>query len=335
MYIMRTEAATRRLWVTWEVHRRSREVSARLGATLCEVVIAGGRPLRYLRCLWRTARLLARSRGTLVFVQSPSIVLAWFAATTAKLFGVTVVVDAHNGGVEPLDGRSRILNAIARAAIRRSALTIVTNSALARRVESMGGVPFVLVDPIPRLPALSMPMGKLPGVVTVVAISTWAQDEPTTELLAAAARLPSGYKLQITGRHRLSSKQLHALPANVRLTSFVPEEAYVQLLRNADLIIDLTTREDCLVCGSYEALAIGKPLVVSDTRALRQLLGNGAVYCRNNANDIAAAVVSAMKQVDELADAAVRRATELEQEWRVRCVSLEARLQLIRNRDET
>jgi len=56
---------------------------------------------------------------------------------------------------------------------------------------------------------------------------------------------------------------------NLTLTAFIDDNAYVTLLYSCDLIVDLTTREDCLVCGAYESVSAEKPLLLSDTTALR------------------------------------------------------------------
>ena len=53
-----------------------------------------------------------------------------------------------------------------------------------------------------------------------------------------------------------------------------------------DATIDLTTRENCLVCGAYQSIAAGKPMVLSKTRALQTFFPAGAVYTDNSAADI-------------------------------------------------
>jgi glycosyltransferase involved in cell wall biosynthesis len=153
---------------------------------------------------------------------------------------------------------------------RRADLTIVTNEPLRQIVEGHGGRAFVLPDRIPALnhAALEPAVEKREG--QVVFICSFAEDEPYEEVIKAGAILEEGMLLHITGSpHRLREGVLRNLPANVRLTGFLPENDYLDLLRRADVLMDLTTREDCLVCGAYEAVALGKPLVLSDTRALR------------------------------------------------------------------
>jgi glycosyltransferase involved in cell wall biosynthesis len=273
-------------------------------------------------------RLLFAARGSIVFVQSPSIVLANLATTFGRLAGVKVIIDAHNGGIDPLDGKYSLLTRFAQRALRKSNLVIVTNAALARQVEAMGVRTFVLTDPMPDFPAASGEAadGSTPARHRIVAICTWASDEPYMELIAAAALLPPGCELAITGRPRLTEAQKAALPPNVRLTGFVSEAEYTRLLRTADVLVDLTTRENCLLCGAYEAVSVHKPLVVSDTAALRELLADAAVYCANDARSIAASITSALELRSTLEQSARQRDSTLRTIWEGRRTELVALL---------
>jgi hypothetical protein len=287
------------------------------------------RIMRYLRALVSTTRVLAQSRGKVVIVQSPSIVLAWYSACTAAVFGFTLIIDAHNGGIEPLEGRYPILRRIAHFAIRKAALTIVTTNDMADQIHRIGGQSFVLVDPIPDIHA---PPGPVNGGAQkfVVAISSWAADEPMEELIAAGGLLPNGVQMSITGRPKLSEEARRNLPSNVRLTHYLSEEAYLALLRDANVVVDLTTRENCLVCGAYEALALARPLVVSDTAALRELLKDGALYTPNVRGDIAATAMQALDRGEALASAARDRSMELQRDWQARRSQLLARFDMLR-----
>ena len=66
------------------------------------------------------------------------------------------------------------------------------------------------------------------------------------------------------------------------------------------MICDLTLKPDCLVCGAYEALALAKPMVLSDNPATREIFGSAAVLTDNSAADIARAVATAVEQRERL-----------------------------------
>ena len=56
------------------------------------------------------------------------------------------------------------------------------------------------------------------------------------------------------------------------------KDEYVSMLYSVDATIDLTNRENCLVCGAYESVAAGKPMILSKTQALMEYFNKGAVY---------------------------------------------------------
>ncbi len=107
----------------------------------------------------------------------------------------------------------------------------------------------VIPDPLPSL----RPSGDgsvIKARPLVVAICGWGQDEPIEDLLASAVGRP--WHLAITGRPRATPE----LPRNVQLTGFLEDEAYGRLLESADLVVVLTTRDETLLSGAWEALAL-------------------------------------------------------------------------------
>src|SRR5205807_6653113 len=140
----------------------------------------------------------------------------------------------------------------------------VSNDALKEVVERTGGTAIVLPD---KLPALGAAADTVLPVPLVVFICTYSIDEPYRDVIEAARLVGPRINVLITGDPR-NFEPDPPLPPHVRLTGFLAEPVYEDLLRQADLVIDLTSAENCLVCGAYEAVALEKPLVTSDTRAL-------------------------------------------------------------------
>ena len=122
----------------------------------------------------------------------------------------------------------------------------------------------------------------------MVSICGWGQDEPIDELLASAAGQP--WDLAVTGRQRAGP----TLAENVNLTGFLDDAAYGQLLASADLVVVLTNRDETLLSGAWEALALGRPLIVSATPALIATFGEDIACVRNDARSIALAIQSAV-----------------------------------------
>ncbi|HWP89498.1 MAG TPA: glycosyltransferase, partial [Burkholderiales bacterium] len=95
----------------------------------------------------------------------------------------------------------------------------------------------------------------------------------------------------ITGRPKLEKIGWRdQVPANVKLTGFLSEHDFDHRLTHADVILDLTTRADCMVCGAYEAAAAQVPMILSDNPPTREYFSKGALFTDNSASSIAALI---------------------------------------------
>lgn len=281
---------SKRLWITWEIQRRNRSLSRQVKAKLYEVIGAGNRLKRYPFQIIRSLKILHNEKPDILFVQNPSIVLAFLSVVTRKLFGVKkLIVDAHNAGIFPLEGRSRILNSITNLIIRRSDAVIVTNKYLADYVKQLGGHAFIIPDPLPVFgDADELPEREV-DVMKATFICTWSDDEPYKELISAAGRLAGDIEISITGKHN-DRINVTDLPDNIFLTGFLDDSDYVNLLHRSDFMIVLTTRDNCLNCGAYESVSLQKPIILSDTEALRSYFHSGVIYTRNDSLSIELAI---------------------------------------------
>jgi glycosyltransferase involved in cell wall biosynthesis len=242
-----------------------------------------------------------------------------------RLTGKPVVIDAHNAGLFPLDGSSTFLTELTNWTVMRAKITIVSNEALAAHVKGLLGTPAILPDPLPIFET-NLPRFRVKGRRNVLSICTWAADEPFLETIAAAKFLEQGTIMYVTGDDRGRLKKLPELPSNVELTGFLSEEAFVSLLHTVDVVIDLTTREDCLVCGAYESVSAGVPLVLSDTTALRNYFGDAALYCDNTSEDIATKINSVLKHHTNHVFLTEKAKSRISTEWLAQKVKLEAML---------
>jgi glycosyltransferase involved in cell wall biosynthesis len=315
------------LFVTWERHRRTREIARAFGATLLEVTASGGRLTRYARLLARTTWALASRRPDVLFVQCPSIVLGVWCALLKPLFRYRLIADLHNEAVEPFNYSFGIYRLLLRLIRRAADVSLVTNDALETIVNGTGGRAFVLPDKVPDLGARQGDTRAPEGAAQVVFICTFAPDEPVLEVIEAARLLGPRVRLQITGNPSPLKRPLE-LPPHVTLTGFLDDESYEALLANADVLIDLTRMDNCLVCGAYEAVALQKPLVTSDTRALRRYFRKGAIYARHDPQSLADAIACAVAGRERLAAEMQELERELRDHWAGRGHALAHLLQL-------
>jgi glycosyltransferase involved in cell wall biosynthesis len=149
----------------------------------------------------------------------------------------------------------------------------------------------------------------------VVIISSFMSDEPIGAIVSAAGMLPE-LQFAFTGDSKRLGWNTCELPPNVRLTGYLAERAFWKLLSQAALVCDLTLKPDCLVCGAYEALALGKPMVLSDNQATREIFGTAAILAGGEAEDIVRAVRTAIEQREQLEDHARRLREGYGAPWR-------------------
>ena len=288
------------IWIAWQEHRRSRELAAALGASLF-TILRGGKYLTRITILsLRTVALLLRLRPGRVIVQNPSMVLASIVCFLKPLFHFKVIVDRHSNfkfeTSTSKDLKYRVFHYLSRYTVRRADLTIVTNSYLKRLVQMWDGRGFVLQDKIPGLYRSRPGLRRLSGEQNIVCICSFSGDEPIDEILQAAGRLDGSLAIYMTGNSReYLRRSQQQLPPNVVFTGFLPESDFISLVVSADAVMALTTKEHILLCGAYEALAAGKPLILSNTSALREYFGDGPVYTENKAAGIAEAIQSVIE----------------------------------------
>ena len=285
------------IWITWEFQRRNYGISSALGWPLNEFDFNSPRLIRYLKSIYKSINVIYHDKPTVVAAQNPSIILAITAILICKLFGKGIIIDAHNSGIYPCEGKNPFLLSIAKWIQKKSDLTIVTNNELKKVVESNGGRAFVLPDRIPEVNNIKrIP---LEGRHAIAYICSFSDDEPYLNVIEAAKLLPPDIKIYITGKYydRLKGKKI---PENVILLGYISDEKYWSLLKSADIIMDLTLRENCLVCGAYEAVAIAQPLILSNTKALKAYFNRGCIYVGSSVASIAKGMICAVDQLDSL-----------------------------------
>ena len=317
------------LAITWEQHRRTRELCSWMGLPLHEVTFNAKRLQRYARLGKQTLRLLSERRPKVVYVQNPSLILATLVLAARPFLGrYKVVMDAHNEAVAPFTHAYWPITSLTRHVLRAADVTIVTNAALADQVRQIGGNPHVLPDRLPTPPFTPTSPLRLDGPLRVMVVATYAADEPIAEIIEAARSLGDQYQLSITGREtKLPAEQRARLPANVRQTGFLSEEAYWELMRDSHIVLDLTLKPNCLVCGAYESLAVLRPMVLTGNPATVDLFGKVAVMTNDHdAKAIADCLQRARAQLSELNDSVMNERPRFEQRWLEHAVRLREKI---------
>lgn len=306
------------LWVTWEEQRRNKEIANAINAEFHEIIVKGGRVKRYLKSLWKTFILYRKTpKPFSVVCQNPSIVLATFSVLASKIFGFKIGIDTHNGGLAlyKMDAKYRWMKWVAKFLQKYADFIIITNEPLRSIVESNKGKAVVLPDKIPVIQKVE-PI-KLQHKYNIFFICSYAVDEPYEEVFKAAAHLDKDVGIYVSGKYegKIDSSKY---PTNVHFMGRVPWDVFDTMLYSVDGTIDLTTREYCLVCGAYETVSAEKPLILSDTVALKTYFNKGAVYTSNDQYSISKAIGELIENKDRLDIEVKALKLELQQDWEQR-----------------
>lgn len=239
-------------------------------------------PWKYAYQAVATVMLLLRRRPRVVFVQSPPSFAPVFVWLCTALTGGHFFIDAHSDAMD-----SRVWTRPAwlhRFVARRAVATVVTNEHHRDLIAAQGGRAVIIRD-VPTTFELGGPPPLADGF-RIMAVNTFAPDEPVGELVAAAAELPS-VSFYVTGDPTRPGFVAPAeIPPNVHFTGFIPDDAYYGLMRASDAVLCLTTREHTMQRGACEALSMGVPIITSDTALLRTYFRRGTVHVRNDRDAI-------------------------------------------------
>lgn len=278
---MSTEMNEKNAWITWERQQRNVSMARVFSADYYEFSKPRNSYIfRVLVNAFLTLKVFLK-KYQIIFVQNPSIVLVAVSVFINVFFRKKLVVDAHNAGVFPFEGKSKLLVAFNNFLLKRSDLVIVSNSSLSRKLSDLGITSIAMPDPIPKLEA-SVRASFDMSPVQVFIVCSWSDDEPIDLYFSLAKSFPN-IEFGISGKVKERYNYLlNDVPENLKLMGFLPENEYFYYLASSETIIDLTTRNDCLVCGAYEAIGAGVPAILSDTTVNRELFIKGIVFSECN-----------------------------------------------------
>ncbi len=297
------------LLVSWiGNHGRSATLAQELGAEA--VFVSSGRTgkastalVRYILQSVRTLWILFKKRPKTTIVMAPPLPLIALAWVVSKLMRSRLIIDAHTGVFNDPKWAWTIGAFLWFA--RRSSVTIVTNRQLVDKLEQAGVKAVSLHDPPVPLPLKGRKdVAASDGLAedSVIVPASFSSDEPIDAIIAAAKELPA-VTFYITGAAPKGfSAGSKKVPANVRFTGYLPDDAYRDLLRSAGMVLALTTRELTMQRAGYEALSYHKPFLTSDTQVLREYFTEGTVFTSPHADDIRAGVLECLKNRDSLAN---------------------------------
>lgn len=235
----------------------------------------------------KTVRLILREKPDVLWIQSPPNILLHICWIIRLLVyrRLVLIADLHNSAF------SRLWFSVpfTRSLLNAFDIVLVHNEEVYRTARDMGireDVLLVLEDKVPDF-GFKDPADGAAETPYFVAPFSFSKDEPLREVLEAAALVP-GVQVRVTGdKTRISDDTLiSGKPANVQFTGFLPTKDYETLIAGAMGILCLTTSDGIQLSSAIEAVASGKPMIVSDTSLLRNLFST-ALFVDNSPSAIA------------------------------------------------
>lgn len=295
-----------RIWITWDDHPRSRTLSYQFGADYIVLDYNGIWVFRYFFLTIRTAYLISRISPDLVFCQNPSLILNFCLCFLKKIYRFRLIADRHTNFAFRHAKSYRLkwilYRVVSNFTIRHSDLTIVTNDFLKKYVECSGGNSAVLPD---MLPAIEVPKSLKDGGdfckgFSFLFVCTFSDDEPYAEVIEAAQTLPGEDRIYISGNYHKGNGISSCPYKNVVFLGFVNDDDYFRYMKSVDAVIVLTSLDYTLNCGAYEAVSLGKPMILSDTETIRNYFEKGCIYTDLSASGIAHSLAMCKENVSRL-----------------------------------
>ena len=270
-------------WISWEKHRRTKELCNYLGIQDTTISSSKSRWLRHPRAIVKTMQHILTQRPSTLIVQCPSLFLGLIASALKPFVGYKLIVDAHSDAVEPDKPAIKKFFFLYKYIHRTADVSIVTNQQNAETIKTFGGRPLVLPDRLFEPPVLkTKPLASKHNMVFVCSFDV---DEPYAEVFEAFKDLKDT-TLYVTGRAPQIVLEQYKEYKNIIFTGYTPLEEYQTLLASVDGILALTTRENCTLCAANEAVSFMQPMIISGSDFLRDYFSKGAVYTNNSASSI-------------------------------------------------
>lgn len=288
-----------KVWIAWEDHRRSRELAKALGMQYKPIFTKyKNRFVRYPILSYFTFNIILAIKPKVIVCQNPSIILTTMLCFVKKIFNFKLIVDRHtNFKFKTLNSKNPkwyFFHLLSRYTIKAADLTIVTNEPLKKIVNDWGGNGFVLQDKLPEMSVGSMRY--LEGVFSYIFVCTYSDDEPYEKVVEAFQRLERDKHLYITGNFKKWKSYMNGgvkLADNIHLTGFLSEEDYQSLIKSVDVVIVFTELEYVLNCGAYEGMSVEKPLILSNTKTIKDYFKKGVIHTDLDIDSISEALIKA------------------------------------------
>jgi len=248
-------------------------------------------PLRYVSHAIATWRVLGRDRPGVVIAITPPVFAPLVAFLWCKVNGAKLVMDCHTTAFHSRKwGWALPLH---RWLARSSAVVTVHTERARDEVSEWTAATLLLPDDVPDA-AIAEPQPRATRDRIVVAGSLDEQ-EPVAATIEAARLLPN-VEVVFTGDvARLPPKLRRSAPANAVFTGWIAYPKFMGTLQSADVVAVFSLDPEIMNRAAFEAVGLGKPLVLSDLALLRARFADAAAFCSNESAEMAKALRQALR----------------------------------------
>lgn len=229
----------------------------------------------YIKGFYSTFLKYLREKPETLILQLPQGPLLLEGALLKKVFGCKLVVDVHSGFVYGHSLKGLVINKPFNGLLDCADLVIVHNSEILDLLRpSVVSKTEVVYDPWMFIQSADQPSsdGKY-----LVFPASFAPDEPLHEVLGAVNEYKK-IKVYVTGNYLRNPSLLRFSSSFVEFTGFLNRGDYEHLLLNSSGVITGTKDEYTLMMSAWEAVAFQKPLILSETRTLRDMFDGYALF---------------------------------------------------------
>jgi glycosyltransferase involved in cell wall biosynthesis len=279
------------------------------------------RPFAYLVKAYQTWTLLSRDNPKTVLVITPPVFAPLVAWLWCLVHRRALVVDCHTGAFHsPKWAWARPLH---RWLLRRVRAVLLHTDELEALVTGWGARAMVVPDDLPSADE-ARPQER-DGRTRVLIAGSLDSNEPVATVVEAARLLPD-LELRFTGDPSLVPDRVRAeAPPNVVWTGYLAYPVFLGELEAADVVGVFSTDPRIMNRAAFEAVGLGRPLVLSDLPGLRDRFSSAALFAANEPAAIAGVLRGALDEKSELA----RRSVALQSLLRTQREQAVARLQSI------
>lgn len=229
----------------------------------------------YIKAAHSTFLNYIKKKPSTLILQLPQGPLLLEGVLLKKTFNCKIVVDVHTGFVYGHTLKGLIINKPFNKLLNYVDLVIVHNNEILDILSpSIIAKTEVVYDPWMFIQSTEQTSSNDKYLVFPASFSP---DEPLLEVLSAVNEYKN-IKVFVTGNCYRNPALLRFSSSHVEFTGFLNREDYMKLLVNSFGVITGTKDEYTLMMSAWEAVAFQKPLILSETKTLRNMFDDYALF---------------------------------------------------------